>query len=89
MNHPKVKDWYNGTWELFNECAILFTDENGQTQTRRPDRVMMKNGQVIIVDFKFGKKNEAYNRQVREYMNLLSVYGIYTRGRLPVVCLQE
>jgi ATP-dependent helicase/nuclease subunit A len=75
MNHPKVKDWYNGTWELFNECAILFTDENGQTQTRRPDRVMMKNGQVIIVDFKFGKKNEAYNRQVREYMNLLSAMG--------------
>ena len=53
----------------------FLTDENGQTQTRRPDRVMMKNGQVIIVDFKFGKKNEAYNRQVREYMNLLSAMG--------------
>ena len=35
-----------------------FTDENGQTQTRRPDRVMMKNGQVIIVDFKSGKRTK-------------------------------
>ena len=44
-------------------------------QTRRPDRVMMKDGKVVVVDFKFGKKRTDYNMQVRDYMNLLSDMG--------------
>lgn len=78
LNHPKVKNWYDGSWELFNECAILSTDENGNLQTRRPDRVMMKDGQVIVVDFKFGKKQKVYREQVQTYMQLLEAMG-YTR----------
>ena len=42
LQHPAVKDWFSGTWELYNECAIVYTDELGQMQTRRPDRVMRK-----------------------------------------------
>lgn len=54
LGNPKVKDWYSGEWELYNECSIIYTDDEGIMQTRRPDRVMMKDGQVIVVDFKFG-----------------------------------
>lgn len=78
LNHPKVKSWYDGSWELFNERTILSTDEDGNLQTRRPDRVMMKNGQVVVVDFKFGKRQEAYREQVQMYMQLLETMG-YTR----------
>ena len=78
LNHPKIKSWYDGSWELFNECAILSTDEDGNLQTRRPDRVMMKDGQVVVVDFKFGKRQEAYRKQVQIYMQLLEAMG-YTR----------
>ena len=78
LHHPQVKEWYNGTWKLYNECAIIYTDEDGKVQTRRPDRVMMKKGKVVVVDFKFGKKKEIYNRQVREYMDLLASMG-YTQ----------
>lgn len=55
-------------------------------QTRRPDRVMMKDGEVIVVDFKFGKKRKAYNKQVKEYMDYyriwdmsisVAIYGMY------------
>ena len=77
LNHPKVKEWFSGEWSLYNECAILYR-ENGELQTRRPDRVMMKDGQVIVVDFKFGKPYPEYNEQVREYMNLLHDMG-YTQ----------
>lgn len=52
-------------------------------QTRRPDRVMMKENQVVVVDFKFGKENPKYNKQVKGYMQLLSKWG--TRI-LPVIC---
>ena len=69
-----VKEWFSGSWELYNECAILYR-ENGIQQTRRPDRVMMKDGKVVVVDFKFGKPRQEYTCQVKEYMDLLLQMG--------------
>ena len=71
---PEVQDWYSGKWRLFNECEIIW-QENGQLKTRRPDRVMMHNGETLVVDFKFGKPNKKYNRQVQDYMDLLVRMG--------------
>lgn len=71
---PEVQDWYSGTWTLFNECPIIYK-ENGILQTRRPDRVMMRDDQVVVVDFKFGKENPKYNKQVKGYMQLLARMG--------------
>ena len=89
LKHPLVKEWYSGRWELYNECAIIYR-EKGVLQTRRPDRVMMKDGEVIVVDFKFGKKRKAYNKQVKEYMDLLSDMGYeHIRGYLWYVFNNE
>ena len=81
---PEVQDWYSGKWRLFNECEIIW-QENGQLKTRRPDRVMMHDGETLVVDFKFGKPNKKYNRQVKDYMDLLVRMGAdpaSTRGYL-------
>lgn len=74
FSSPEVQDWYSGEWTLFNECAIIYK-EKGVLQTRRPDRVMMKDDQVVVVDFKFGKENPKYNKQVKGYMQLLAKMG--------------
>jgi len=39
---------------------------------------MMKDGQVVVVDFKFGKENPKYNKQVKGYMQreVISYFGI-------------
>ena len=71
---PEVQDWYSGKWRLFNECEIIW-QENGKLKTRRPDRVMMHNGETLVVDFKFGKPNKKYNRQVQSYIDLLVRMG--------------
>ena len=71
---PQVKDWYSGTWQLFNECDIIW-QENGELRTRRPDRVMIRGEEIVVVDFKFGKPNKRYNRQVQGYMQLLVRMG--------------
>lgn len=71
---PQVQDWYSGSWRLFNECDIIW-QENGELQTHRPDRVMMRNGKVVVVDFKFGKKSKKYSGQVAGYMQLLARMG--------------
>lgn len=75
LSLDEVKDWYSGEWTLYNECSIIYNDEQGKMQTRRPDRVMMKDDEVVVVDFKFGKKKPEYSTQVREYMFLLSEMG--------------
>ena len=74
FSSPEIQDWYSGEWTLFNECAIIYK-EKGVLQTRRPDRVMMKGDQVVVVDFKFGKENPKYNKQVKGYMQLLAKMG--------------
>lgn len=71
---PQIKDWYSGTWQLFNECDIIW-QENGELRNRRPDRVMMRNGVIVVVDFKFGKPNKKYNKQVQGYIELLIRMG--------------
>ena len=74
LKHPQAKEWFTNDWTLYNECAILF-HEDGILQTRIPDRVMMKDGKVVVVDFKFGKPNPEYNEQVEKYMELLHDMG--------------
>ncbi len=77
LGNPKVQDWYSGRWTLYNECTILY-HANGEMQTRRPDRVMIKGDEVVIVDFKFGRRKEEYHLQVDEYRSLLKQMG-YSR----------
>ncbi len=74
FSDERIKDWYSGAWILYNECAIIYK-QDGALQIRRPDRVMMKDGEVVIVDFKFGRPNNKYNKQVVDYMQLLSKMG--------------
>lgn len=74
---PQIKEWYSGSWQLFNECDIIWL-ENGELRNRRPDRVMMRNGEIVVVDFKFGKPNRKYNKQVQGYIELLARMGYDT-----------
>lgn len=90
MQNPMVKDWYSGKWKLYNECSIIYTDPEGAMQVRRPDRVMMNEDETIVVDFKFGKKKEEYNAQVREYITLLNEMGhTHVKGYLWYVFANE
>lgn len=75
LSLEEAEDWYSGEWTLYNECSIIYNDEQGKMQARRPDRVMMKENEVVVVDFKFGKKKPEYSTQVREYISLLSEMG--------------
>ncbi len=74
---PQVKEWYSGKWRLFNERDIIW-QEKGMLSKRRPDRVMMRDGEIVVVDFKFGKPEKRYNKQVLGYMDLLKQMGYTT-----------
>lgn len=70
LAHPMAADWFGGRYKLFNECTILYKEENTHEQ-RRPDRVMTDDEKAIVVDFKFGREKDEYHQQVREYISLL------------------
>ena len=78
LKNPQAASWYDGSRRLYNECSILYTDAEGNLQTRRPDRVMVTEEETVVVDFKFGKPKEEYRKQVEEYMVLLKRMG-YSR----------
>ncbi len=74
FNQPIVKEWFSDQWNILNESAILFKSKDTYQQ-RRPDRVMIKNDQVVVIDFKFGQPHKKYNSQIKEYINLLIAMG--------------
>ncbi len=75
FNNPQVKDWFSGRWQTFNEQSIIAIDNEGMLFKRRPDRVMYDDGEVVVVDFKFGHEREEHHRQVAEYVQLLRDMG--------------
>ena len=71
ISMPGVAEWFKSGNEFRNEAGILLTTGN----TRRPDRVIFKDGKTIIVDFKFGEENSHYIEQVDLYRRLLVDMG--------------
>lgn len=73
LRKKEAKHWFDGTYTIHNECEIAFYNkEKGKAEVLRPDRVMMNEEEIIVIDFKFGKPHpEDYHDQVKGYMNLL------------------
>lgn len=63
--------WFDNTYKVLNERSILDYDTEGGLQVKRPDRIMVSDTEVIVVDYKFGNKNPKYHKQVAQYMILL------------------
>ena len=45
------------------------------SSSRRPDRVILREGRATIVDFKFGEESQVHLTQVRHYMKILAAMG--------------
>lgn len=73
LSNPKATDWFTDKYKLYNECSILVNKKD--EAMRRPDRVMINGNEVIVVDYKFAKKNDKYKKQVKLYMDLLGQMG--------------
>lgn len=93
-----VKSWFDGTYENFNEKTILLEVKEDspkakiERKTKRADRVMVNKDKAIVVDYKFGKNKmpEAYEKQVRGYMEIIEkLLGLPTEGYLWYVYTKE
>ena len=59
------RGWYNGG-EVLNETSLINSDGN----VYRPDRVVKKDGKVIVIDYKFGEHDSRYSSQLRRYADI-------------------
>lgn len=75
LGNPQAAGWFDGSWKIFPECNILSQDAEGRLVERRPDRVMMRGDETVVVDYKFGNFHERYLDQVRGYMAALRRMG--------------
>lgn len=60
--------------KIINERE-MFTTENEQSKTYRPDRLIETENGFIIVDFKTGEEKEKDQKQVETYKNKLEQFG--------------
>jgi hypothetical protein len=82
-----VAEWFDGSWKVIAEQDIL----TPAGTLKRPDRVMLKDGQVIVVDYKFGRQQiPGHRAQVRRYVEMLREmsYGA-VKGFIWYVNLEE
>jgi ATP-dependent helicase/nuclease subunit A len=73
LNHPDVQSWFDGSYQILSEVAIL------HKSIRRPDRVMIGTNEAIVLDYKFGKADASkHQAQVQGYMNMIKEMGYRT-----------
>ncbi|MCL2738534.1 MAG: UvrD-helicase domain-containing protein [Bacteroidales bacterium] len=76
LAQTEASDWFDGSWTVRNEASILLPAAAGRSV--RPDRVMEKDGRILIIDYKFGQANPAHQRQMDQYVHTLQQMG-YTQ----------
>ena len=74
LSDPTVGSWFDGSWsEIRTEDAIL---SKGKKHLHRPDRVMIRGTEAVVVDYKFGELNATrYRQQLDRYAKLLREMG--------------
>lgn len=72
LNHPELKTLLNNPSENFHEQTII----NNKGESYRPDKVLIGENDVVLIDFKFtGESKEEHREQVNEYRGLLTGMG--------------
>ncbi|MDQ3392760.1 MAG: UvrD-helicase domain-containing protein [Bacteroidota bacterium] len=67
MMNPVVHAWFTDVWEVKTEAPVL----PNTGDIKRFDRVMIKENEAIVVDFKSGKPFESHKQQIFDYALLL------------------
>jgi ATP-dependent exoDNAse (exonuclease V) beta subunit len=72
LDNSIAGEWFDGSWQkLHRERNIL----RPNSTSKRPDRVMTRGNEAVVVDYKFGEESNAYHRQIAEYIEILRQMG--------------
>ncbi len=69
----------NRVEEIINEELILLEDE----EAKRPDRIIVKSDEIIVIDYKTGKEKLQHQFQISNYNTILQeMYGLKVKSYL-------
>ena len=77
LDNTIAGEWFNGSWDgLHCERNIIRPNDT----SKRPDRVMTRKREAVVIDYKFGEESNAHNKQIKNYIDELRSMG-YTSIR--------
>jgi hypothetical protein len=71
ISSDKIKEWFEPGLKIMNEAEILTSEGTA----KRPDRVIIRDDKVTVIDFKFGLEKREHLNQIRSYQRLLLDMG--------------
>jgi len=66
-----VSGWFAGGWKVKSESDILLNDGS----VIRPDRVLIKDSEALVIDYKTGSEKEEHKTQISKYADALKEMG--------------
>jgi len=77
LNSSVAGEWFDGSWDMLHRERNIIRPN---AAPKRPDRVMTRGDEAVVVDYKFGEEQRSYARQIKSYMEELRGMG-YTSVR--------
>ena len=87
VSHEKLKHLFGKDAVVKSEVDLINVEDNSK-QTIRPDRVVIKDDKLVIVDYKTGEKSTNHFRQINQYAQAFEKLG-YRNIEKKLVYLDE
>jgi ATP-dependent exoDNAse (exonuclease V) beta subunit len=87
VNHKELKAYFNTDVMIKNETEII-TLKNGNRTILRPDRVVIQDDELIVIDYKTGERNIMHIEQISAYAEYFNQLG-YENVKKMLVYLNE
>ncbi len=68
-------NWLDSSYETLNETEVLLPDGN----ILRPDRLLIKEGEAIVIDYKTGAEEPHHTKQIQQYTVALQAMGYHVK----------
>jgi ATP-dependent exoDNAse (exonuclease V) beta subunit len=69
FQNAEMMAWFSGDWNQYPEQELM----SPEGKILRIDRILEKDGQFILLDFKTGEESESHWLQIREYLNMFKM----------------
>jgi ATP-dependent exoDNAse (exonuclease V) beta subunit len=83
-SHPTLSGFFDSGWDVRREQEIITPEGD----LLRPDRVLIRKKEAVVIDFKTGKPEEKHHLQLQQYGKLLEKMG-YTGIKRYIVYLND
>lgn len=68
FEHNQINEWFSTSYKTINEVSILYNN-----MEYRPDKIVVKEDELHVIDYKFGEENEtSHKKQLSNYVSVLS-----------------